>query len=320
MQVLLTLAVAEEDLAKEKIKTQLQQKQHEREVQDLRGQLELKAARAEEERKQAVMPRILARMVQRTKAQALDRWVEVVEEAAVTRAEEQVQMAALGGGTAMHRVCNKLQAQVAELQQTCEQYKHMVQQLQSRVAEMQQTCQAQINVTHNELAADSSKRLSHAFMCAKNTKRFSLLNSVAARMVQMQQYVRQLHHNINELQSGWHESVLASWPPPPGKNGELLRPGHEGAAPDLLPGWVRRASMLRMPPGQGERGSCTTWERMWLGEVDSRHSRCISQLAKVEAACNHCSALLRAKMDLRQLSLAQSQDRSPVSSCHHRWL
>ena len=285
MQVLLTLAVAEEDLAKEKIKTQLQQKQHEREVQDLRGQLELKAARAEEERKQAVMPRILARMVQRTKAQALDRWVEVVEEAAVTRAEEQVQMAALGGGTAMHRVCNKLQAQVAELQQTCEQNKHMVQQLQSRVAELQQTCQAQI----------------------KNTRRFSLLNSVAARMVQVQQYMRQLHHNINELQSGWHESVLASWPPPPGKNGELLRPGHEGAAPDLLPGWVRRASMLRLPRGQhamghydGESGRSTTWENMWLQEVYARHQRCMSELAKVYAACNDCSALLRAKRDLRQ--------------------
>ena len=95
MQVVLTLAVAEEDLAKEKIKTQLQQKQHEREVHDLRVQLELKAARAEEERKQAVMRRILARMVQRTTAQALDRWVEVVEEATVRRAEEQLQMAAL---------------------------------------------------------------------------------------------------------------------------------------------------------------------------------------------------------------------------------
>ena len=51
------------------------------EVQDLQGQLELKAARAEEERKQAVMRMILARMLQRTTAQALDRWVEVVEAA-----------------------------------------------------------------------------------------------------------------------------------------------------------------------------------------------------------------------------------------------
>ena len=51
------------------------------EVQDLQGQLELKAARAEEERKQAVMRMILARMVKRTTAQALDRWVEVVEAA-----------------------------------------------------------------------------------------------------------------------------------------------------------------------------------------------------------------------------------------------
>jgi uncharacterized phage infection (PIP) family protein YhgE len=180
--------------------------------------------------------------------------------------------------------CNKLEAQVAELQQTCEQYKHMVQQLQSRVAELQQTCQAQI----------------------KNTRRFSLLNSVAARMVQVQQYMRQLHHNINELQSGWHQSVMASasWRPPPGreaaKHGELR--GEE-----LHPGWVRRASMLRLPRGQhamghydGESGRSTTWENMWLQEVYARHQRCMSELAKVYAACNDCSALLRAKRDLRQ--------------------
>jgi hypothetical protein len=62
----------------------------ERELEWERGrERESWAARAEEERKQAVMHRILARMVQRSVSQALDRWVENVAEAAAARAEEE---------------------------------------------------------------------------------------------------------------------------------------------------------------------------------------------------------------------------------------
>ena len=53
------------------------------------------AANEEEERKQVVMRRVLARMVLRTTAQALHRWVEFVEEAAVERAEEERKQAVM---------------------------------------------------------------------------------------------------------------------------------------------------------------------------------------------------------------------------------
>jgi len=48
---------------------------------------DVRAARAEEERKQAVMRKILARMVQRGIAAVLNRWVECVEEVAALKAK-----------------------------------------------------------------------------------------------------------------------------------------------------------------------------------------------------------------------------------------
>ena len=201
-QALSSLSAVEGELGQQKYTAQQQQKQHEREVLDLREQLATAAANVQVYQDKLVQT-----------------------QASVSPLQEQVRKAELDA----ERLSGQVQQAVDEVQEkerqlrhlrtsnrefvlesACEQYKHIVKQLEARVAELQGANRGIHELYEKrvkQVTADLSSRLHNTQASVQHSTTNQLREVLAAGVSQVEQYLQGLQRNMKKLESGWRRSV-----------------------------------------------------------------------------------------------------------------